>query len=58
MCALNPKRQMHFTLSVYTSIDMIEEEFRSLVLNEATVTEIILNKSNKLRWHINEKEQG
>lgn len=56
MCAINPKRQMHFTLSVYTSIEMTEARFASLVAEAALTAEIQLNgeAGTLLRWHINE----
>jgi hypothetical protein len=56
MCAINPKRQRHFKLSVYTSADMTEEEFEDLVRTRALATEILLNGDGRLRWHLSEME--
>jgi hypothetical protein len=56
MCAINPKHQHHFTLSVFTSIDMTEEQFLELTRIKAIELEINLNSDFRLRWHIKEKE--
>ena len=56
MCAINPKREKHFTISVYTALDMTEEEFNYLVLNMLMGTEMALNADMRLRWHIKDAE--
>ena len=56
MCAINPKHQLHFKLSVYTSLDMSEQEFGILVLEKMTNLEVKLNQDMRLRWHIKEAE--
>jgi len=60
MCAINPKYQKHFRLSVYTShaIDMTEGEFLNLTLDKLLHMEQNLNEDMRLRWHITgEKEK-
>jgi hypothetical protein len=52
MCAINPKQQRHFTLSVYTSIVMSEEEFLDLVCRKTLAVELALNEDFRLRWHV------
>ena len=58
MCAINPKHQRHFTLSVYTSLDMTQEQFDELVRTHACVMEMELNSDMRLRWHIKEDDNG
>jgi hypothetical protein len=55
MCAINPKHQKHFRISVYTSEDITEEAFRLRVLNKVLATEMALNADARLRWHITEE---
>lgn len=55
MCAINPKRQKHLTLSVYTTADLSEEEFTQLVAEKALTMEVKLNEDMRLRWHITER---
>ena len=54
MCAINPKRQAHFTVSIYTSLDMDESEFMNLVGNKLVELEAELNRDMRLRWHVSE----
>lgn len=56
MCAINPKHERHFTLSVYTSLNMPETDFVKLVLDAAIAMEMEWNKDARLRWHIGEVE--
>ena len=58
MCAINPKHQKHFTISVYTSQNIPEWEFNGMVTDELIDIEIRLNKDAKLRWHVKEKADG
>jgi hypothetical protein len=54
MCAISPKHQKHFTLSVYTSLNMTEEEFLELIYAKVMLSEIELNADARLRWHVKE----
>jgi len=54
MCAINPKHQMHFTISVYTSIDLGQAVFESIVAAKLIETEAHLNDDMRLRWHISD----
>ena len=54
MCAINPKRQHQFLLTVYTSHDMDEETFLSRIRDLVLETEQRLNLPGHLRWHITE----
>lgn len=57
MCAINPKFQKHFRLSVYTSNPKVtEKEFQEAVLFVVTSMERRLNKSGLMRWHVNEED--
>jgi len=56
MCAINPKHERHFTISVYTSLDMPEEEFNYLVSEMLVKTELALNMDMRLRWHVKESQ--
>lgn len=56
MCAINPKREQHFTLSAYTSIDMTQGQFIEIILEKVLEMESKLNEDARLRWHIKEKE--
>ena len=58
MCAINPKRQSRFTFSVYTAIEMTEEEFRGLVVSKMLQAEYELNLDARLRWHVRESEDA
>jgi hypothetical protein len=53
MCAIYPKHEKHFTLSVFTSLDMSEESFRELVCEKVVKIEMQLNADMRLRWHVN-----
>ena len=55
MCAINPKQEAHFTISVYTSLDMDKDEFMNLVGNRLVEMEAELNRDMRLRWHVKEK---
>jgi hypothetical protein len=52
MCAINPKHEHHFVLSVYTSHGMTTEEFNQMVAESALNLEMKLNENGRLRWHI------
>ena len=52
MCALNPKRELHFSLAVYTALDMPVDEFRQLVFLKLLEAENRLNTDMRLRWHV------
>lgn len=52
MCAINPKRQSELTLKVYTTKDMTDEDWQSLVAQKATEAEQSLNSDARLRWHV------
>jgi len=52
MCAINPKHQQHYTISVYTSIPMPEVDFNELVANKILAVENMLNLDMRLRWHV------
>jgi len=52
MCAINPKHQHHYKLSVYTSHDMSEEDFATLVIGKVVELEMKLNEDMRLRWHV------
>jgi hypothetical protein len=54
MCAINPKRQRHFKLSVYTSLEMTQEEFDNLVRTKVVAAEMGMNQDMRLRWHVEE----
>lgn len=56
MCAINPKREMHLTLSVYTGHEMSKNEFETLAIAAALNTEIKLNEDARLRWHLTMQE--
>jgi len=58
MCAINPKRQRHFILSVYTSLEMTEAEWAVLVMGKVLEVENDLNKDARLRWHVKEQCDG
>lgn len=56
MCAINPKHQHHFTLSVYTSDGNISEEnFKAFVCHKVLEMEVTLNEDTRLRWHVKEQ---
>ena len=55
MCAINPKRQRHFTLSVYTAADMIDSEWEMLITAKLFDMELRLNSDMRLRWHIQDR---
>jgi hypothetical protein len=55
MCAINPKRQRHFTLSVYTSVTMTVEEWDELVQSKLFEVEQQLNADMRLRWHVKDR---
>ena len=57
MCAINPKREKHFTISVYTSLNIPEEEFNHLVAEMLVKTEMALNMDMRLRWHVKEQRK-
>jgi len=57
MCAINPKRERHFTLSVYTTMDMTDEQFDHLVATKAVIAEAELNQDMRLRWHVKEMKR-
>ena len=52
MCAINPKHEWHFTLSVYTSLDITKEQFQDLVISKVLELEARLNSDARLRWHV------
>jgi hypothetical protein len=52
MCAINPKHQKRFLLTVYTAHKMDDLEFLNLVLAKALDAEIALNADGRLRWHL------
>jgi hypothetical protein len=54
MCAINPKQQHHFTLSVYTSVDMEHDEFMTRIAEKVMEAEQMLNQDMRLRWRIEE----
>ena len=54
MCAINPKHQKHFKLSVYTSVAMAPEVFDDLVRELAFKAELQLNEYMGFRWHVEE----
>jgi hypothetical protein len=56
MCAINPKHEKHFTISVYTSLEIPEEDFRELVYEMLVRTEMTLNLDMRLRWHVKEQQ--
>lgn len=58
MCAINPKRQRTFTLTVYTAHDMTEEHWQELTIHKALNVEQLLNADGRARWHLTEKEAG
>ena len=58
MCAINPKHQKHFSLSVYTSVDMGDARFENEVARKLLGLEIMLNRDMEFRWHIKEREDG
>jgi len=55
MCAINPKHEKHFTISVYTSLDMTEEEFNNMVRVKLVGAETALNSDMRLRWHVKDQ---
>jgi hypothetical protein len=57
MCALNPKHEQHFVISVYTSAEMGDEEFKLLVAQKMIQVEAQLNQDMRLRWHVKETEE-
>lgn len=58
MCAINPIRQKHFKLSVYTSDRNIsKEDFDNLVTEIVLRLEMKLNERGNLRWHVSGGEQ-
>jgi len=57
MCAINPKHERHFTISVYTSLDMTEKDFIYLVSEMLVKTEMALNMDMRLRWHVKENKR-
>lgn len=54
MCAINPKHQHHFKLSVYTSLNVTPEQFENYVMHKLLELEAKLNEDARLRWHITE----
>ena len=52
MCAINPKRQAHFKLSVYTAHEMTDEAWEDLTTSALIEAELKLNESGRLRWHV------
>ena len=57
MCAINPKRQQHYTISIYTSLNMTQEEFDELVAQKLIAVENLLNTDSRLRWHIKYQDE-
>jgi len=55
ICAINPKHEKHFTISVYTSLDMTEEEFNNMVRVKLVGAETALNSDMRLRWHVKDQ---
>jgi len=55
MCAINPKRERHFILSVYTTVEMTKEQFDHLAAEKAVIMEAELNQDMRLRWHVKDK---
>jgi len=52
MCAINPKHKEHFSIDVYTSTNMSENEFLELIAVKILEIEQQLNADMRLRWHI------
>jgi len=57
MCALNPKHEGYFVISVYTSVEMGDKEFKLLVTQKMIEIEAQLNQDMRLRWHVKETEE-
>jgi len=57
MCAINPKRQRHFTVSVYTSATLTDEQWDEMVADKLLHVEIWLNEDMMLRWHIKDRHE-
>ena len=58
MCAINPKREMHFKISVYTSLEFQQQLFEDMVRDKIMQAEMDLNKDMRLRWHVTQTEDG
>lgn len=58
MCAINPKRQMTFVLSVYTAHEMTDEQWDEAVMKRVLDAEIKLNEDGLLRWHVAQQTVG
>ncbi len=58
MCAINPKHERHYVLSVYTTMDITKELFDQMVASMAVEAEVLLNTDMRLRWHIKEEEKS
>lgn len=57
MCAIDPKHKKRFILDVFTSQDVSKEDFDAITRTVALETEIQLNASGKLRWHLHEEPE-
>lgn len=56
MCAINPARTATFELKLYTSDSRLtEEQWRHLVCEAIIEAEMMLNRTGRIRAHINEK---
>lgn len=56
MCAINPKRQLTFTLTAYTSHDLDEATWLALVMERALNVEQLLNLDGRVRWHLTQEQ--
>jgi hypothetical protein len=57
MCAINAKHERYFVISVYTSVEMGDKEFKLLIAQKMVEIETQLNKDMRLRWHVKETEE-
>ena len=58
MCAINTKRQRHFTISVYTTAELTDRQWDEAVADKLFNIEQWLNQDATLRWHIKEADDA
>jgi hypothetical protein len=56
MCAINPRRERHFTVSFYTSHILRDTTWDQLTFQAMLQLEIKLNTDGRIRVHVSEAD--